>query len=153
MSWASSRTWATSSAGTRSPSSSPGWAWTASRGRNRKPKTDLIRKTMTTIKWRNSFRKVNQQPRVRFPACPKCFQRKRYWFAEVNQWHWLGESGLRLENADRTHLVLACDNPFLQKSYLFDHCSSDCSEGGCNICHRNQRVMCLIQMILGFFFH
>ena len=35
--------------------------------------------------------------------------------AEVNQLHWLEESGQRLEKVDRTHLVLASGKPVLQK--------------------------------------
>ena len=36
--------------------------------------------------------------------------------AEVNQQRWLGESGQRLENVDRTHLMLARGKPVLQKN-------------------------------------
>ena len=36
--------------------------------------------------------------------------------AEVNQWHWLEESGQWLENVDRTHLVLAGGKSVLQKT-------------------------------------
>ena len=35
--------------------------------------------------------------------------------AEVNQRRWLEESGLRLENVNQTHLVLASGKPVLQK--------------------------------------
>ena len=38
--------------------------------------------------------------------------------AEVNQRRCLEESGLWLENVDRTHLVLASTKPVLQKSFL-----------------------------------
>ena len=39
--------------------------------------------------------------------------------AEVNQQRWLGESGQRLENVDRTHLMLARGKPVLQKKISF----------------------------------
>ena len=35
--------------------------------------------------------------------------------AEVSQWRWLEESGLWLENVDRTHLVLVSGKPVLLK--------------------------------------
>ena len=43
------------------------------------------------------------------------FRRKIIKLAVVSLWRWLEESGQRLENADRTHLVLACGEPVLQK--------------------------------------
>ena len=39
--------------------------------------------------------------------------------AEIYQWRWLKESGLWLENEDRTHLVLASARQVLHKSYGF----------------------------------
>ena len=36
--------------------------------------------------------------------------------AEVDQQHWLEESGQWLENVDLTHLVLASGKPVLQKN-------------------------------------
>ena len=38
--------------------------------------------------------------------------------AEVNQLHWLEESGQWLENVGQTHLVLASSKPVLQKGDL-----------------------------------
>ena len=38
--------------------------------------------------------------------------------AEVNQQHWLVESGQWLENVDRTHLVLASGKQVLQKNLI-----------------------------------
>ena len=35
--------------------------------------------------------------------------------AKVNRWCWLEECGQRLENGDRTHLVLVCGKLVLQK--------------------------------------
>ena len=40
---------------------------------------------------------------------------------EVNQWHWLEESGQWFENVDPTHLVLASGKPVLQKNDTFGH--------------------------------
>ena len=57
-----------------------------------------------------------QQPRVRIPAVPNLFQRNNYWCCWANHQRWLEESGHWLENVDRTHLVLACGKPILQKS-------------------------------------
>ena len=37
--------------------------------------------------------------------------------AEVNQQHWLEESGRWFANVDQTHLVLASGKPVLQKKF------------------------------------
>ena len=50
------------------------------------------------------------------PSIPKKFSGKIINFAEVNQLCWLEDSGQRLENVDRTHLVLASGKPVLQKN-------------------------------------
>ena len=36
-------------------------------------------------------------------------------FAKVNQWHWLEETGPRLEHADQTHLIMARPKPAQQQ--------------------------------------
>ena len=51
------------------------------------------------------------------PSIPKKIRRKIINIAEVNQHHWLEESGQWLENVDRTHLVLASGKPVLQKKF------------------------------------
>ena len=58
---------------------------------------------------------LNQQPRVQIPVFPKKFRGNIINFAEVHQWCWLEESGQKLENDDRTHLVLTSGKPELQK--------------------------------------
>ena len=69
----------------------------------------------TLLQGRITTKKI-QQPRVRFPAFPKRFQRKIIDVAKVYQRRWLEESGQWLENVDPTHLVLASGKPELQKN-------------------------------------
>ena len=54
---------------------------------------------------------LTQQPRVRFSAFPKIY----FLIAEIYPCRWLEESGQRLLNVDRTHLVLASGKLLLQK--------------------------------------
>jgi len=52
------------------------------------------------------------------PSVPKVFsntEKINFDVAEINQRHCLEESGQRLENADRTHLVVASGKLVLQK--------------------------------------
>ena len=48
-----------------------------------------------------------QQPQVGFPEFPQKLIGKIIHVSEVNERHWLEESGLWLENVDNAHLVLA----------------------------------------------
>ena len=52
-----------------------------------------------------------QWPWVWFSASPKNY----FDVAEINWWGWLETRGQRVENVDRTHLVLACGKLVLQK--------------------------------------
>ena len=53
------------------------------------------------------------------PSVPKIVSKEKIVTAvEVNQRHCLEESRQWLENADRTHLVLANGKPVLQKTFL-----------------------------------
>ena len=58
-----------------------------------------------------AFLLLTQQPQVRFPALPKIYIN----VAVTYQQRWLEENGQRLENVDRTHLVLASGKLVLQK--------------------------------------
>ena len=58
---------------------------------------------------------LTQQPQVPIPGFPKNFRGKIIVAAEVNQLHWLEESGQWPENVDRTHLVRASGKPVRQK--------------------------------------
>ena len=61
-----------------------------------------------------AFLLLTQQTWVQFLAFPKMY----FVVAEINQQHWSEESGQRVENVDRTHLVLASGKPVLQKFSL-----------------------------------
>ena len=50
------------------------------------------------------------------------FEEKIINVAEVNQQHWLEESGQWLDNVDQTHLVLASGRPVLRKRLPFKYC-------------------------------
>ena len=56
-----------------------------------------------------AFLLLTQRPRVQFSAFP---------FAEINRRFWIEESGQRLENIDRTHLLLASGKLVLHKSIV-----------------------------------
>ena len=56
-----------------------------------------------------------QQPQVRVSAFPIIYVD----VAEIYRQGWLEESGLRLENVDQTHLVLASGKIVLQKDNSF----------------------------------
>ena len=58
-----------------------------------------------------AFLLLTQQPRVRFSAFLNFFD-----VPEIYRRHWLEKSGQRLENVDRTHLVLASGKPVLQET-------------------------------------
>ena len=45
----------------------------------------------------------------------KLFEGKMINVSQSHQWRWLEASGQWLENVDRTHLVLDCRKPILQK--------------------------------------
>ena len=49
------------------------------------------------------------------PSIPKIFQRPNFDVAEVNQWHWLEESGQWLGKVDQTHLEPASGKLVLKK--------------------------------------
>ena len=57
---------------------------------------------------------LSQWPRVRFLALPKIY----FDVGEIYQWRWLEESGQRLENVDRTHLVLGSVKASTKKALI-----------------------------------
>ena len=63
--------------------------------------------TLRLLVTNNAFRGLHgtlltQQPRVRFSAFPNIY----FDVAEIYGWRWLEESGQRLDNVNRIHLVL-----------------------------------------------
>ena len=66
------------------------------------------------------------------PRVPeKNFRGKIIDVAEVNQQHWIEESGQWLENVDRTHLVLSSGKPVQQKKDFFRMRCSQSMQSSC----------------------
>ena len=65
-----------------------------------------------------AFLLLTQQCRARFLSFPKSY----FDVADIYRRRWLEERGHRLENVDRTYLVLASGKQVLQKGHGFDSC-------------------------------
>ena len=68
---------------------------------------------------------------VLIPRVPEIFSdNKIFHVAEVYQWCWLEESGLWLENGDRTFVVLTSGKPLLQNKQVGGQTTSNIPKNG-----------------------